>query len=151
MSAKTFYLAYGSNLNVEQMNWRCPNAEICGTSVIEDYELVFRRGVLNIEPKVGSSVPVGVWAIDIYDEAALDIYEGYPRFYRKEYMMVELDGETISALVYIMNDGRAISPPSTTYFKTCLRGYRDFGFPTKNLCAKANEALGIALNQKKGG
>ena len=139
--AQTFYLAYGSNLNVEQMNWRCPGAEILGTSVIHDYELVFRRGVLTIEPKAGSSVPVGVWAIGAYDEAALDVYEGFPRFYRKEYMTVELDGEAILALVYVMNAGRKVSPPSMTYFKTCVRGYRDFGFPTKTLVETANKAL----------
>ena len=144
MKTQTFYLAYGSNLNVEQMNWRCPGADILGTSVIHDYELVFRRGVLTIEPKEGACVPVGVWAIDMYDEAALDVYEGYPRMYRKEYMNVELDGETISALVYVMNEGRKIMPPSTVYFKTCLRGYRDFDFPTKTLVLKANEALTIA-------
>ena len=144
MKTQTFYLAYGSNLNVEQMNWRCPGADILGTSVINDYELVFRRGVLTIEPKEGACVPVGVWAIDMYDEAALDVYEGYPRMYRKEYMNVELDGETISALVYVMNEGRKIMPPSTTYFKTCVRGYRDFGFPTKPLVEKANEALHVA-------
>lgn len=143
--AQTFYLAYGSNLNVEQMAYRCPGAEIIGTSTLEDYELVFRRGVLAIEPKPGSSVPVGVWAIDIYDEAALDVYEGYPRFYRKEYKLVEVDGEMVSALVYVMNPGRAISPPSTTYFKTCIRGYRDFGFSTKPLVEKANEAMAIAV------
>ena len=33
---KKYYIAYGSNLNVEQMRYRCPDAKIVGTSVIPD-------------------------------------------------------------------------------------------------------------------
>ena len=32
---KKFYLAYGSNLNVEQMQFRCPDARIVGTAEIK--------------------------------------------------------------------------------------------------------------------
>ena len=32
---KRYYLAYGSNLNVHQMMYRCPTARIIGTAVIE--------------------------------------------------------------------------------------------------------------------
>lgn len=35
---KRYYAAYGSNLNLRQMRIRCPEAEIIGTSEIEDYE-----------------------------------------------------------------------------------------------------------------
>ena len=36
------YFAYGSNINLEQMNWRCPEAEVFGAAVLEGYELLFR-------------------------------------------------------------------------------------------------------------
>lgn len=36
------YVAYGSNLNKDQMQWRCPRAKFVGTGVIEDYELQFK-------------------------------------------------------------------------------------------------------------
>ena len=39
---KKYYLAYGSNLNVRQMRFRCPTARIVGTAEIEDYELLFK-------------------------------------------------------------------------------------------------------------
>ena len=32
------YVAYGSNLNMEQMRDRCPTAEFIGTGAIENYE-----------------------------------------------------------------------------------------------------------------
>ena len=59
---KRYYIAYGSNLNVYQMRFRCPNARIIGTAVMPDYELLFKGSktgsYLTIEPKDGSSVPL---------------------------------------------------------------------------------------------
>ena len=42
MKEKRYYIAYGSNLNVGQMRMRCPSARIIGTSVLKDYELLFK-------------------------------------------------------------------------------------------------------------
>ena len=39
---KRYYIAYGSNLNVRQMKFRCPTAKIVGTAVIGDYELLYK-------------------------------------------------------------------------------------------------------------
>lgn len=39
---KRYYLAYGSNLNVQQMLYRCPTARIIGTSTIPNYQLLFK-------------------------------------------------------------------------------------------------------------
>ena len=50
------YFAYGSNLNFEQMAYRCPEATVVGTAKLDGYELAFRRGYLTILPKEGASV-----------------------------------------------------------------------------------------------
>ena len=75
------YVAYGSNLNKEQMKDRCPGAEFVGTGSIENYELQFKGSLhgahATIAPKEGSSVPVGMWTIQKRDESRLDMYEGY--------------------------------------------------------------------------
>ena len=42
MTDKRYYIAYGSNLNVQQMRWRCPGARIIGTSELQDYRLLFK-------------------------------------------------------------------------------------------------------------
>lgn len=131
-----YYLAYGSNLNAGQMKYRCPNAEMVGTTKIPDYELVFRRGYLTIEPKPGSYVPAGIWKITLMDEMNLDRYEGYPRFYGKKEIPITFtrfrhDGEsyeeTKPCLVYVMNPGFPIEEPSTSYIRTVSEGYQDFG------------------------
>ena len=33
--AKRYYIAYGSNLNVQQMQMRCPHAKVVGTAILE--------------------------------------------------------------------------------------------------------------------
>ncbi len=106
------YVAYGSNLNKEQMCYRCPTAKFVGTGIIEGYELQF-KGALHgacatIAPKEGAAVPVGIWTIQKPDEKRLDLYEGYHEhghsFYDKEQIAVKMDdGSTITGMVYIMD------------------------------------------------
>ena len=45
-----FYAAYGSNINIQQMSGRCPEATICNNGFINGYKLTFRSGgFANIE------------------------------------------------------------------------------------------------------
>ena len=117
------YIAYGSNLNLPQMERRYPTAKVVGTSEIKNYELLF-RGVATVEPKEGASVPILLWKIEALDEAALDRYEGWPHLYRKEMMDVELEGKSVSAMVYVMNDVRFLGMPLESYYKVIEEGYQ---------------------------
>jgi len=135
---KRYYIAYGSNLNIPQMRMRCPGARIIGTSVIEDYQLLFKGSktgsYLTIEPKEGATVPVAVWEVTEQDELSLDRYEGYPNFYYKTEMTLDIKGirtgkiRRRQAFVYIMHEERELGIPSWFYVNTCLDGYRAFGF-----------------------
>ena len=40
MTKKRYYIAYGSNLSVEQMAIRCPDAKIAGMAALKDWKLV---------------------------------------------------------------------------------------------------------------
>lgn len=121
------YVAYGSNLNLRQMKYRCPTAKVVGSSMLQDYELLFRGGlrsaVATVEPCKGGKVPVLVWDIKPRDEQALDVYEGWPSFYIKEKVKLELDGKPAEAMIYIMNDGHQLGTPSQSYYNTILEGY----------------------------
>jgi gamma-glutamylcyclotransferase (GGCT)/AIG2-like uncharacterized protein YtfP len=126
------YIAYGSNLNLEQMANRCPTAKVVGASKINNYRLLFRGShagaVATIEPYKGGSVPVLIWEITPGDETALDRYEGWPFLYRKETLKVRLDGKYVTAMVYLMNEGRPLGQPSCYYYSTILDGYKSGGF-----------------------
>lgn len=78
MSKKQLYIAYGSNINLEQMAYRCPHSKVVGMSEIKGYELEF-RGVATIVPKENASVPVLIWELDDRDLPILNRYEGATR------------------------------------------------------------------------
>ena len=135
---KRYYIAYGSNLNIYQMRYRCPNARIIGTAVVPNYELLFKGSTtgsyLTIEPKEGSNVPVAVWETTAEDEFALDRYEGYPTFYYKKELVLPIKGiktgkvRNRKVYVYIMHEERPIGIPTKSYVRTCIEGYHNFGF-----------------------
>jgi len=140
---KRYYIAYGSNLNINQMAYRCPTAKIVGTSEIPDYRLLFKGSgtgsYLTIERYRGKSVPVAVWDVTKEDERELDRYEGFPVFYYKAEMQLPVKSSKTgrvtqkNVFVYIMDESRSCGMPTKTYMRTCLEGYRDFGFYTGTL------------------
>ncbi len=149
------YIAYGSNMNIPQMARRCPNAKVEGVSTIPGYELVFRgpegAAVATIEPKEGSSVPVVIWSINPFDERSLDCYEGFPRLYTKQDFEVELKGNSVKAMAYVMTQGRKLGGPSAYYLKTISDGYESFGLDRRPLAAAARKCRGqstVALKDK---
>ena len=152
MSKTRLYIAYGSNLNLPQMKYRCPTAKVVGAGEVKGYELLFRGGsrgaVATIEPLEGSSVPVLLWKIRPQDELALDRYEGYPNFYRKEMMEVELIGKPVGAMVYIMNDGREFGAPSDFYLHTIAEGYETAGFDTDFLDQAVEKSIRLAQEKQ---
>ena len=135
---KRYYIAYGSNLNVRQMQWRCPTARVIGTAELPDHRLLFKGSLsgsyLTVEPEIGSTVPVGVWEVSEQDELRLDRYEGYPAFYYKKELELPIKGirtgkvRVRPVFVYIMHEERPIGIPSNEYVRVCAEGYRDFGF-----------------------
>ncbi len=90
---KQLYIAYGININLEQMAYRCLHSKVVGTSEIKDFELEF-RGVATIVPKENMKVPVLIWELDERDLSILNRYEGFPSFYRQEKMPFEMDGKS---------------------------------------------------------
>jgi len=153
MKSETLYIAYGSNLNLPQMAFRCPTAKVVGASEIKDYELLFRGGrkssVATVEPLKGSSVPVLLWKLKERDLQSLDRYEGFPSFYRKEILEVELRGKTVPAMVYIMNDGHPFGSPSDYYLNTILEGYQSAGFDTEFLEQAVEKSIRLAQEQQE--
>lgn len=131
------YIAYGSNLNLEQMARRCPTAKVVKATYLHNFRLMFRgknTAVATIERRRGSKVPILVWRLQPEDEHNLDIYEGYPHLYRKETLRITLDGRRIQAMVYIMNEAsHPYDTPSSSYLETIRQGYEESGFDTETL------------------
>ena len=129
------YIAYGSNMNIEQMAYRCPNSKVVCNGELVGYNLVFNIHADVIKGKKNDKVPVVVWDIANEDWARLDVYEGYPNYYVKEIVNVILDnGKTVNAIVYVMSNNRkGISPPYQNYFDCIKNGYIDNGIDLEYL------------------
>ena len=129
----SLYVAYGSNLNVQQMSYRCPGATVAFTGYLINWKLLYRGSrtgsYATVKRQKGSRVPVAVWNIDSKNEKALDLYEGYPRFYKKRNVFVQLkNGTRKKAMIYLLPDSATIGKPSNHYIETVLQGYKDMGF-----------------------
>lgn len=145
-----YYIAYGSNMDERQMATRCREAVLVGTGIIQGYELLFKGSLTGcyatIEPKEESMVPVTIWAISKADEKRLDHYEGFPTFYYKKDVEVQMKDGTITGLVYIMHEDRHCGMPFPWYYEQMDRDYQKFGFDRAIL----KKALAISKERMAG-
>lgn len=123
------YCAYGSNMSLSQMAYRCPNSKVLCNGRINGHRLVFNvhADIIKTENEK-DFVPVVVWDINSdSDWYMLDMYEGYPSYYVKEIVNVILEnGKKEKAVVYVMADNRkGICPPASKYFNCIFKGYMD--------------------------
>lgn len=131
MEKGTLYIAYGNNLNITQMSYKCPGSRIFGVGKIENYRLIFKAaGVCayaTIEPCEGNFVPAVIWEIGQGEEERLDGYEGFPTHYFKQNIDVTLADRKVEGMTYIMNEKAHYARPGWQYFNSVLEGYRRFG------------------------
>jgi len=77
------YFAYGSNMNWQQMQERCPSARFFGVALLPDHKLAFTRksikrgcGVADAVPTQGQKVWGVVYEVTDRDVIKLDKSEG---------------------------------------------------------------------------
>ena len=130
------YCSYGSNCNLQQMAYRCPNSKKVSVGLLKGWKAVFNIHMDIIKTdNTDDIVPVVVWDIAEKDWSMLDMYEGYPSYYVKKTVNVILDdGAEERAIVYVMADNRkGICPPASGYFNGIVKGYMDNGINTDYL------------------
>lgn len=143
---KKYYLAYGSNMNLPQMEVRCEDAEYLGVVTLEAHDLVFvgpeGQAVATVRENPERSVPCVLWKISPKDEASLDRYEGFPRLYRKEQFTVKYKNRKTEAFAYVMNDDQPLGAPNPFYYKTIMDGYSQSDLSLKPLYIAMIESMG---------
>lgn len=132
------YIAYGSNMSLEQMKFRCPKARLLGTGILDGWRLLFKGSktgaYATIEREQALTVPILLWRISATDEERLDRYEGFPTFYYKRTIQAATtDAHGMKCgltrgMVYIMHEERKLGTPSMQYISLLEEAYRKFGF-----------------------
>ena len=133
---RVLYFAYGSNLDLRRFRRRCPGATIAGRARLADYALAFTRysrdekgGVADIVAQPGATVWGALYEIDEACFRALDDYEGAPRAYRRETVIVIDDaGATHEAIAYVANKTGEFAP-GRAYLEQIISGARDHALP----------------------
>ena len=125
------YFAYGSNLNHFQMKRRCKDSIFLKKYELKGFRLTFRSKyrAADIEKKINSIVPGGLFEISKSDEKKLDVYEDYPILYKKIYF----DYYNSKVMTYTMVSKSEFRYPTERYLNVVKQGYRDCKLDRKYL------------------
>ena len=125
------YFAYGSNLNHFQMKRRCKDSVYLKKINLKDFRLTFRSKyrAADIEPNKNTLVPGGLFEISKNDEKKLDIYEDFPKLYKKYYFYYY--GKKV--MTYTMKNKTPFMFPTERYLKIVKQGYNDCNLNKKYL------------------
>ena len=126
-----YYFAYGSNLHHLQMKRRCPNCQFIKKMALKNYDLTFRSkyGAADIQRKKGKKVYGALYTISKAAERRLDIYEEYPRLYKKKFFKYQ--GKKV--MTYIMPRKTKLVSPTKQYINIIRQGYKDCKINMKSL------------------
>lgn len=132
-----YYLAYGSNMNHEQMKERCKDSKFLGSAKLEGYKFVYdgyssgRDGAVgNIIPSESDFVLGGLFEISENDLKSLNGYEGYPDHYqRNDEFEVIFSGKKIKNVIAYFRKGELEGSPSKEYQDVVVKGARDCSLP----------------------
>lgn len=129
---KMYYFAYASNLNLRQMQERCPDSLPRFPATLHHYQLAFiswsrqwRGGTATIRPFRGGKVLGAIYEVSEDCLRRLDKYEG--RDYRRLNVIVNNeDGEPVEAVTYIRSGQAEPAKPSKEYLAVIQQGYKDW-------------------------
>jgi gamma-glutamylcyclotransferase len=136
--------AYGSNMNWQQIQQRCPSARFVGVALLPNHKLAFTRksatrgcGVADAVPALGQKLWGAVFEISDLDVGKLDKSEGYNpgreknSYYRRECMVLQ-DGDDHRPLTVSTYFGTAQpNPPlpNAEYKALIVSGARHWHLP----------------------
>lgn len=134
-----YYFAYGSNMNLKQMEERCgKNAKFLKRAFLKGFKFVYdgysvtRKGAVANIIETGNESDIvwgGLFEIDKECNDKLDRFEGYPKAYNRKVVPVHDDeGNTYCAIVYYRT-GEKEAKPSESYKEVVIKGAIDCGIP----------------------
>ena len=140
------YGAYGANLNMANMEVRCPQAKpILGFNLV-GYRLVF-NSVADIVKDKDTKVPIGLWKITKECEKSLDRFEGYPYLYKKIKLKIDVPGFKGQKVMFYVMRRKGVALPPASYFNTIAQGYDDFALNKDYLNWAVHEADQMQKNK----
>jgi gamma-glutamylcyclotransferase (GGCT)/AIG2-like uncharacterized protein YtfP len=125
------YFAYGSNMDMSRLSNRGVNPITRNKGTLKNWKLKFNKkasagdwSFANIEPSEGDAVEGLVFTIKESDLKLLDKFEGAPRHYRREILIVETYSEDIKCITYIAQPEHVVEGllPQKDYMQFLING-----------------------------
>jgi gamma-glutamylcyclotransferase len=136
MPATVWYFAYASNMNRAQMRSRAGEIAEERPGRLENYEFLFNKKMrggtagANIHHAPGEVVFGVLYKINEHALRNLDRFEGAPVHYRRiEVNVLDAEGHSIAAQVYIATKVEKGLRPAPHYLKTILDGAAEHELP----------------------
>lgn len=132
------YFAYGSNLDVDSMQDRCPQARVLGPGCLKGFRLAFTWhstgwscGVADVVESTPEDEVWGlVYQITTSDLDALDRYESYPRCYGRSQATIHTKDATLENVwIYTVCKKAEFISPSRRYLEIIKTACADYAFP----------------------
>ena len=130
------YFAYGSNMNWQQMQRRCPSARFVCVARLPDYQFGITRhsrlrdcGTANVFPAHGQEVWGIVYEVTDAELALLDTFEDG---YRREVISLlpaEDHRPPVQALVYVAEIESNVPHPNAEYRRLMVEGAKHWQLP----------------------
>ncbi len=148
-----YYFAYGSNLDLLQMQLRCPDAQFVSTAKLDGYRLCFPRksvirdcAVVSIEPAIGEQVWGALYELDGTDIQRLDEREGFDKRRDRELnqrnrITVRVEGSDerpVVAEAYVAVPTPGPGLPSAQYVGYLVGCAAEIGLPKSHLAKLAS-------------
>ena len=132
-----YYFAYGSNMNWQQMQRRCPSSRFVCVARLPDYQFGITRhsrlrdcGTANVFPAQGEEVWGIVYEVSDADLAVLDTFEDG---YRREMISLLPDEDRqmpLQVLVYIAEIEPNVPRPNAEYRRLLVEGAKHWQLPS---------------------
>ncbi|CZS90196.1 hypothetical protein WAI453_004287 [Rhynchosporium graminicola] len=133
------YFGYSSNLSPVTMKQRCPGSLYIGLAILKDYKWIINStSYASIIPSPGDLVYGSLFFLMGKDENALDLSEGVPWLYEKQYLDVHRitagkeEEKTAKALAYVdvqrLDEG-TIEPDYVVWVQKAIQHGLEAGVP----------------------
>jgi gamma-glutamylcyclotransferase (GGCT)/AIG2-like uncharacterized protein YtfP len=124
------HFAYGSNMDRQGMQRRCPDAVAIGPARLDHWRyFVMREGYASIAPAPGEVVHGVLWRLSPRDVAAVNAYESIDSgLYQRRMLTVRHDGRNQRALVYVARERRQ-GRPKPGYHELVVAAARAWELP----------------------
>lgn len=139
------YFAYGTKLNLKEMEKEFPNAKPVSKAILHSYSLTFRNDTWGYSTGLATMVPFfgrgkgkvlgAVYAVPIDELEALDNSEKCPSMYDRKIVTVQLPNrdDLVYAVTYIMQDSFIDVAPDYRYEKVIRKGYNNWKWKVARL------------------